>query len=87
MEKKIKLSPKQKEIIRYMRDGYPMLIGVSDTSGRNYYMVAGTHNNGFDNTYFNVRVFSNLLKKGIVYQQFSHPFNWVLTDLGETIEL
>lgn len=84
---KIKLSSKQKEVISLIRDGHPMLIGMSETSGRNYYMVASTKNGGFGNTYFNATVFSNLLSKGLIQQQLSHPFDWQLTELGETIKL
>lgn len=65
----VKLSKRQKEIVQFMRDGYIMLVGNSETTGRQYFMIASTHNKGFGNTYFNATVFSNLLKKKIIIQK------------------
>lgn len=82
---KIKLSAKQKEIVWLMQNGFPMMMGVDDFSGKHYYMIASTHNNGFSNTYFNATVLGNLLDKKLIYQELSHPFEWILTELGESI--
>jgi len=78
----MKLTPKQDMIISLMQDGYQMIIGLSETTGRPYYLIASTHNNGFGNTYFNATVFSNLLNNGLIQQSFSTN-QWELTKLGE----
>jgi len=83
----VKLTPKQKEVVKAMRDGHLLIMGQSEFSGKIYYMVAGTKNNGYGNTYFNATVFSNLMKKEIIYQENAYPFNWKLTEIGETIKL
>ncbi len=82
----IKLTPKQKEIIKLMREGYPLMIGQSEFSGRQYYMIASTHNKGYDNTYFRADTFSHLLAKGLI--QFNNEtFDYLLTKLGQTIHI
>lgn len=86
MSAKIKLSDKQKEIVKLMREGHPFMTGQSETTGRVYYLVASTHNNGLGNTYLTARVFGNLLDKELIH--FSNQsFDYELTELGETIEL
>lgn len=85
MKTNVKVSKKQMEIIKYMQDGFPLLIGQSETTGRQYYMIASTHNNGYGNTYFNAMVFTNLLYKGLIYQEMSPPFKYILTTLGKSI--
>lgn len=82
----MKLTKKQKEIVRYMRDGLPLMIGVSEITGRNYYMIASTHDKGYGNTYFNATVFSNLLQKGIIYFDNRNP-EYILTPLGHIVKL
>ncbi len=68
-----------------MQDGYMLLIGVSDTTSRPYYMIASTHDNGFGNTYFNATVFGNLLANGLIHQGRSNDYE--LTQKGEEIKL
>ncbi len=83
MSTEIKLTKKQKEIVKKMREGWVLMVGQSETSGRIYQMVT----KGYDRTYFNSTVFSNLLQKDIIYQQNSPPFDYILTDRGKTIKL
>lgn len=78
----MKLTPKQDMIVSLLQDGYQMIIGLSETSGRPYYLIASTHNNGYGSTYFNATVFSNLLSKELIHQSAS-SHNWELTPLGE----
>lgn len=68
-----------------MREGHPMLIGQSETSASMYYQIAI----GFqhENVYFRSDTFARLLNNGFIYQQSGHPFNYILTPLGETCEL
>lgn len=82
MDKKISLTKKQKEVVELMQNGWILLVGQSETNGRVYQYIS----KGFDNIYMNATLFSNLISKGMVYQQQRHPFDWVLTDLGESIE-
>jgi len=77
------LTPKQDMIVSLMQDGYNLYTGASETNGRQYFMIASTHNNGMGNTYFRADVFSWLLSNEFIYQQPNHPFDWVLTDIGE----
>lgn len=79
----MKLSKKQSEIINLMRDGWILLIGTSEITGRQYYMVT----KGFDKVYFNVTVFSNLLDKKMIYQELSSPFDYLLTDVGRIAKI
>ena len=69
------ITKKQIEIVEKMLDGYIMLIGQSETTGRYYYLIS----KGYDNMYFNRNTFSRLLENELVYQELSYPFNWVLT--------
>jgi hypothetical protein len=84
-QKDLKLTPKQKEIVKFMQDGYPLFTGISESNGRQYYMIGGTHNKGFGNTYFNTNVFGNLLSKKLIQQMKQHPYDWELTDLGDSL--
>lgn len=81
--KKIKLTPRQKDIINKMRDGWILLIGQSDGTGRTYHQLS----KGYENDYFSNTVFSVLHANGLIYQQQSPPFDWGLTRNGENIEL
>lgn len=83
MEKKIKLTAKQKQIISLMRNGYVFAMGQSEYNGRTYQLVT----KDFDNVYFNATVFSNLLKKDLIFQESRHPYDYILTTLGKTIQL
>jgi hypothetical protein len=80
---KIKLSKKQKEVVKLMQDGWILLVGQSETNGSVYQYVS----KGYDRVDFNATVFYNLVGKGIVFQQQHHPFNYVLTSLGESIDI
>lgn len=86
LNKKIKLSDKQKEIVRLMQDGFPLMIGTSETSGRQFYLIASTHNKGLGNTYFTARVFSALLAKGLIFFD-NGSFDYELTELGKTCKI
>lgn len=79
----MKLTPKQDMIVSLMQDGYQLYTGVSETNGRQYFMIASTHNNGIGSTYFRSNVFDALLSKDFIYQQHEPPFDWVLTNIGE----
>lgn len=78
----MKITKRQKEIVKLMQEGYPLIIGLSETTGQPYYMIASTHNNGYGNTYFNATVFSNLLAKKLIYQ---YKDQYELTPDGENI--
>jgi hypothetical protein len=77
----MKLTKTQEKIIKLMYEGYILLIHRDDDTGRIYYMVS----QGFTNIYFRGDVFSKLLANELIYQQLSHPFDYVLTSLGEEI--
>ncbi len=79
-ETKPKLTPRQKQIVKKMQDGWRMLTGLSDTTGQPYYHVS----KGYDNDYFKSNVFAALINKGVIYQE-SRYFEYVLTGLGESI--
>lgn len=85
MDKALKLTAKQKLIVFYMQEGYSLMIGQSETSRSIYYMIAGTHNKGYGNTYFRSDCFGGLLNKNLIRQQNRHPFDYILTELGESI--
>lgn len=70
-------------IVSLMQDGYTLYTGISETSGRQYFMIASTHNNGFGNTYFRANVFDALISKDLIFQKLEYPFDWILTDIGE----
>lgn len=76
---KIKLTPKQKEVVKRLQNGY-VLITDCDNIGA---WVGSTK----DQFYIGGRVFWNLVHKGIIYQELGYPFNYVLTQLGKTIQL
>jgi len=81
---KIKVTPKQKEIILKMRDGWIFISGRSDITDRIYYGIT----KGFECIYFSARVFSNLLEKQLVEPDTSHrEWPYVLSKLGKTIKL
>lgn len=81
-QKPLKLSKKQKEIVKKMQDGWIMIMGASETTGRPYQLVS----KGYENTYFNSTVFSALLSKNMIYQE-PRFHEWVLTETGENIDL
>lgn len=82
MGTEIKLTQKQKQVVRLMQEGWGLFIGNSETNGRQYYNVSKE----FTRVYFNATVFSNLLSKGLIYQEQRH-FEYVLTEIGESIKL
>lgn len=79
-DKKIKLTPKQKEVIKALQDDFILITG-NDMKGAD---VAKGY------LYFHItnRVFWNLVDKGLIYQtgQEGH-FNFELTPLGKSIPL
>ena len=80
---KIKLTKRQAEVVGLMQDGWEFFTGLSEATNRQYFLVS----KGYDKEQFNASVFSNLLSKGIIYQEMQHPFNWHLTELGESYNL
>ena len=77
----IKLTKRQREIVKKMQDGWGLFVGLSE-SGRVYQHVS----KGYENDYFNVSVWNALRANGLIDQEQSHPFNWELTKLGESIK-
>lgn len=80
---KIKLTKRQKEIIEKCREGWMLFTGRSEATDRFFYGIS----KGYDNIWFNQTLWCNLFNKGLIHQQQSHPFNYELTELGETINL
>jgi hypothetical protein len=73
----MELSEKQKWVVRLLQSGEVLIVD------RDYVAVTErkkTHR-------LDVRVFYNLIQKGIIAQQFRHPFDYVLTKLGSEIKL
>lgn len=79
--KGVKLTKRQKEIIKKVQDGWILFNGVSESTGRIYYGIT----KGFDNIYFNATVWYNLLEKKLIYQEVRRPYDYHLTELGESI--
>jgi hypothetical protein len=75
-----KLTPKQKEIILKMNEGWMLSIGQSESTGSIYYCVSM----GYENTYFRGDVFTALVNKNLIYQDTRPPFYYILTELGES---
>lgn len=78
---KVKLTPRQREIVKKMQDGWRLIIIRSDSTGSLIQYVS----KGFENDFFNSTVFSALLSKGIIYQGYERPFEYILTKTGESI--
>ena len=78
----MKLTKKEIEFIKLLRDGWIFIIGTSDTTGRQFYQVA----KGYESVYFRSDTFARLLTDGLIYQEYTNH-NYVLTDKGETCEL
>lgn len=70
------------DIVYLMQNGWILLVGISETSGRPYFQVT----KGFERDYFNSRVFDRLLRDGLIYQESSPPFDWTLTEDGKTMK-
>jgi hypothetical protein len=79
MEKKIKLSEKQKEVIEDLQNGY-ILITNAEMKGANVAHIDGTV------YHINNRVFWNLVDLKLIFQDSSRQHSYVLTNLGKTIE-
>jgi hypothetical protein len=80
-DKKIKLSPKQKEVIKDLQNGWSLCTS-SDVKGA---WVSKSKN--VKEYHINNRVFWNLVDKGLIFKNFRAHFNYTLTALGKTIEL
>lgn len=78
---KIKLSKRQLEIVKKMQDGWVLFTGISETTNNQYFFIS----KGFDKDYFNATVFKHLLEKEIIYQEYEHPFDYILTSIGESL--
>lgn len=70
-----KIPRRQLEIITKMYNGYTLTVGVSESSGRMFYVVSYIN----DNEYFNAGVFARLLDAGLIHQDFEPPFHYILT--------
>ena len=79
----MKLTPKQKQLIKLMQDGYILLIGQRDTDNSTYYLVS----KGYHNIYFRSDTFGHLYEKGLIYKENSRPFSWLLTTYAENLDL
>jgi len=74
---KIKLSPKQKEIVRHLQSGECLItddMSAGYSIGKQYVKI-------------NLRTFFNLVKKGIIFQDYNNHYDYILTELGKTIKL
>lgn len=80
----MKLTAKQIQVIKLMRNGHPLVVGQSETTNQIYYMIAvgWTH----ENVYLRSDTFSRLLENRLIGQHGKN-FDYILTDLGETCEL
>lgn len=78
----MKLTAKQIQIIKLMREGHPMLIGQSETSASMYYQIAIGYTH--ENVFFRSDTFARLLNNGLIHQYGNY---YELTKLGETCEL
>lgn len=71
---KAKLTKREKEIVNKLNDGWEIFVGVSDYNGTVYYNLS----KDFDNDYIRSDVFSNLIEKGVIYQNARGNY-WELT--------
>lgn len=75
----INLTPKQKKVIKDLQNGGMLL------TDRSYY---GAYVYSPENKDYRINVvFYFLIDNGIIYQQLSYPFDYVLTKLGHSIKL
>ncbi len=79
-DKKLKLSKKQKEVMKDLRNGYELATN-SDTRGAEVCHKSGNQ------YHINNRVFWNLVDMGLIFQNIEERFQYTLTELGKTIEL
>lgn len=63
------------DIVYLMQNNWILIVGRSDTNDSIYYQVT----KGYERDYFHAGVFGRLLSDGLIHQQISYPFDWVLT--------
>lgn len=85
-----KLSEKQKEAIRFMRDGYEL--GHSEGWSANVWLQMGGCGNGGKSAKITFGTFWAIVDRKLVEPkpnqgQFSRPTRYQLTELGKTIKL
>jgi hypothetical protein len=84
-DKKIKLSPKQKEVIRLMREGY--FFKIQTNFGKS---ICFLQNEGLTSLRLRNNVFKNLIQFEIIERQEKDEDNnsvYILTELGKTIDI
>lgn len=78
----IKLSKKQKEIIKRLQDG-----GALITDETSAWISNPKNQPQYKDERLSLRVFFNLIKKGLIWQNYYEHHDFTLTKLGKTIEL
>ncbi len=82
-EKKIKLSKLQKKVVKDLQGTYVL---VTDQTVKGAWVSQSTKYGG-DQYHIHNGVFWNLVTKGMIFQSYSWPFNYVLTEEGKTIKI
>lgn len=72
------LTKKQNAVINCLQNGYQLITTSLQTS-----VIVGNAQYQFE---IGPRTFWNLVKKGLIHQINSHPFDYVLTDFGKEIK-
>lgn len=80
---KLKLSPKQTQVIKDLQTG-GVLVTDSSTRGAWIGFLRGDNRQEY---YIGNRVFWNLVDKGLIMQELGGQFNFELTDAGRTLPL
>ena len=75
------LTKKQKEVVIDLQNGWS-LVTNNEVKGAWVSKSKADKEYHIDNG-----IFWRLVKKGLIYQQLSHPFNYVLTEQGKSIKL
>lgn len=81
MSNDLKLTPKQKKVVRDVRDGGYVIITNCEMRGA---IIGRTSGDQYE---IGTRLFWNMVDKGLIYQQLGYPFNYVLTEKAKNIKL